>query len=91
MVTAPGLYQCVRWYLKPEKTVLVDLGGITFCGTSGLATLLDLADIVAGNSGRFALVVTTRAMARALSVTRLDEQFRIYADLEAALSALAQQ
>jgi anti-anti-sigma factor len=90
MVTAPGLYQCVRWYLKPDTTVLVDLGGVTFCGTSGLATLVDLSDIAAGNGGGFALVVATRAMQRALSVTRLDERFRVYPDVESARSECVQ-
>jgi anti-anti-sigma factor len=89
MVTAPGLYECVRWYVKSDATVLVDLGGITFCGTSGLATLLELSDIAAGNGGRFALVVTTRAMERALSVSQLEEQFTIFSEVDVALASCA--
>jgi anti-anti-sigma factor len=89
MITAPGLYQTARWYLKPDTTVLVDLGGVSFCGTSGLVTLLDLAEGAAANGGRLVLVVATRPMARALQVTRLDQRFSIFSEVDEALAACA--
>jgi anti-sigma B factor antagonist len=66
------------------RYVLVDLTGLTFMDSSGLATLLDGARDIAKRRGRMMLVVGDPAVLRVLEVTGLDGYFEIRDDYESA-------
>jgi anti-sigma B factor antagonist len=71
------------------RYVLVDLTGLTFMDSAGLATLLDGARDVAGRNGTMMLVVGDPAVLRVLEVTGLERYFEIRDDYESAAREFA--
>lgn len=68
----------------PERLVL-DLDGVTFLASSGLAVLIRAAQVVGEHGRRLRLVVGTRAVRRPLQITGSDQLFDLYDDLDAAV------
>jgi anti-sigma B factor antagonist len=71
------------------RHVLVDLTGLSFMDSAGMATLLTAARQLAKRSGTMTLVVGDRSVLRALEVTGLDRYFEIREDYEAAAREFA--
>jgi anti-sigma B factor antagonist len=88
LLTAPLLQRQLRPLLGGEGTVLVDLTGIGFLGSAGLAELTAARDTAATNGSRIVLVASGRAVVRPLEVTGLYPIFEIRESVEAALEAL---
>ena len=72
-----------------RATVVVDLSGVTFLASSGLAALITGARRAAGTGARLHLVTATRAVTRPLQVTGADALFETHPDLASALAATA--
>jgi anti-sigma B factor antagonist len=68
------------------RHVLVDLTGLSFMDSSGMATLLTAARRLAKRCGTMTLVVGDRSVLRVLEVTGLDRYFEIRDDYEVAAS-----
>jgi anti-anti-sigma factor len=66
------------------RYVLVDLTGLTFMDSAGVATLLSGARALAKRDGKMMLVVGDPVVMRVLEVTGLDGYFEIRDDLESA-------
>jgi anti-sigma B factor antagonist len=67
--------------------VVVDLTGVTFLASSGLAVLIGGARRVTALGGRLRLVAASRSVTRPLQVTGADALFDTFGDVASALAA----
>jgi anti-sigma B factor antagonist len=82
----------VREALKPliEKKIhriYVDLSGVTYIDSSGLAVLIDAMQRIGSYGGKFGLIAIPPSVRNVLEIARLDQVFRVYPDRDAALKA----
>jgi anti-sigma B factor antagonist len=70
--------------LSPTR-VVVDLSGVSYVDSSGLAVLIEALQQVHGNGGRLILCGLRETLRHIFSIARLDQVFTIRADREAAL------
>lgn len=68
--------------------LIVDLGGITFCGSAGLQVLAELSAAAAAADVPFAVVADRYPVLRALRLTRLDEAVPLHRTLDAARASI---
>jgi anti-anti-sigma factor len=83
--SAPMLRAGVRAALAGEPgALIVDLGGVTFCGSAGLQVLAEV--VAAAEAGRlpFAVVAAGRPVLRSLEVTRLAETLALHPTVDGA-------
>lgn len=66
---------------------MIDLTGVTFLASSGLAVLIRAAHRTEADAGRLRLVAATRAVRRPLEITGSDQLFDIQADVDSATGA----
>jgi anti-sigma B factor antagonist len=71
---------------KPKKLV-VDLSGVTYVDSSGLAVLIEAMQNVTEYGAEFALAGLQESVRTIFEIARLDQVFRIFPDAEAALAA----
>lgn len=69
------------------SAVVLDLEGITFLGTSGLAVLIELRDAARSAGVGLRLVCTSRRVVRPLMIAGLAPLFEVYGTVEKALAA----
>ncbi|GAB3465470.1 STAS domain-containing protein [Actinophytocola sediminis] len=69
--------------------LVVDLSGLTFIGSAGLALLVDLNNQCVERGVLLALVATGSVVPRAIQVTALDQVFSVHASLDDALGTPA--
>ena len=67
-------------------TVVLDLSGVGFLGSAGLAELVGANDRTALSGGRLVLVASSRTVLRPLEITGLNALFRIEESLDSALA-----
>jgi anti-sigma B factor antagonist len=67
-----------------EDALVVDLTGVTFLGSSGLALLIQGAERAAERGVRLRLVATSRVVRRPLDITGTERLFDVYADVSSA-------
>lgn len=65
-----------------QTQIAVDLAGVEFIDSSGLAALISGRKKAAETSGSLVLVAPTEPVKRALSVTGLDKVFKVYGSLD---------
>jgi anti-sigma B factor antagonist len=82
-----GLDEALEAARTDGADAVVDLSGVTFLASSGLAVLIGGARRVAEVGGRLRLVAASRAVTRPLQVTGADALFDIHDDLASALVA----
>jgi anti-sigma B factor antagonist len=89
-LTAPRLEADVAEAMNDVgAAVVVDLTGVTFLASSGLAVLIHAARRATESGGRLHVVAATRAVSRPITVTGADALFDTHADLHSALAAAA--
>ena len=71
---------------KPSP-VVVDLSKVTYIDSSGLAVLIEGMQNVNAYGGRFALAGLQESVRPIFEIARLDQVFKIYPDVDAALAA----
>ncbi|MBA2586720.1 MAG: STAS domain-containing protein [Chthoniobacterales bacterium] len=71
---------------KP-KTLVVDLSEVSYIDSSGLAILIEGMQSVEAYGGKFALAGLQENVQPIFEIARLDQVFRIFPDVEAALAA----
>ena len=88
--TAPRFRECMLELIDAGvDRLIIDLSGVTFIDSTALGVLIGGVRRVHSAGGSMALVVTTRAVSRVLSITGLDRVFTIHATRAAALESLA--
>jgi anti-sigma B factor antagonist len=86
-LTAPELDAALRELVSGSSGgLVVDLSGVTFLASSGLAVLIQAAQRAEDSGRRLHLVVASRAVLRPLEVTGSDQLFTLHRDLDAALA-----
>jgi anti-sigma B factor antagonist len=86
-LTAPELDTALRELVAIRAdTPVVDLSGVTFLASSGLAVLIQAAHRAADSGRTVHLVVSSRAVLRPLEVTGSDQLFTLHTTLDDALS-----
>jgi anti-sigma B factor antagonist len=87
-LTAPRFSAAVAELMNDRNNrLVVDLTGVTFLASSGLAVLIQAAHRAEERGGRLRLVVSTRAVRRPLEVTGTDQLFDMHADVRDATGA----
>lgn len=71
---------------KPDKLV-VDLSKVSYIDSSGLAVLIESMQEVEAYGGEFALAGLQEKVRPIFEIARLDQVFRIFPDVDAALAA----
>ncbi len=69
------------------KQLIVDLSRVSYIDSSGLAVLIEAMQNVAQYDGKFALAGLQDSVRPIFEIARLDQVFRIFPDVEAALAA----
>lgn len=81
---AVSLAQITQKKLDP---VVVDLSRVTYVDSSGLAVLIEGMQNTEEYAGKFALVGLQENVRSIFEIARLDQVFRIFPDVDAALAA----
>jgi anti-sigma B factor antagonist len=90
LLTANVLSDRLREHLAPANRVLaLDLTGVTFLGSAGLAEIVSASRKADEGAGRMLLVADNRAVLRPLEVTGLLPILTVYHSVEAAIEAAA--
>ncbi|MHC4591370.1 MAG: STAS domain-containing protein [Planctomycetota bacterium] len=91
IVAAPDLRDALLKHVKRkgEPRVLIDLSGLEFMDTSGLATLIEAHLTAERNGGKIVLFGLRPLVAELLEVTRVTELFSICETQQDAIAALA--
>jgi anti-sigma B factor antagonist len=84
-LTAPAFAAATKELVSsPDERLVVDMTGITFLASSGLAVLIQTAHRAEDRGLRLRLVAATRAVRRPLEITATDRLFELYSDLDTA-------
>ncbi len=81
----------VREQLDPciatkEPQIVVDLSGVSYMDSSGLAVFIEVMQRVHGYGGKFALCGLSESVRHIFAIACLDQVFRIFPDQAAALA-----
>ncbi|UCE77507.1 MAG: STAS domain-containing protein [Gammaproteobacteria bacterium] len=79
---SPDARKVILNNLKKRRHVLVDLSGVEYIDSSGVASLVEGLQYARSNDLGFSLVGVSEAAMNVLRLARLDQVFRIYASLE---------
>ena len=86
-LSAPVLDEAVdRLLAEPADTLVLDLTGVTFLASSGLAVLIRAQRVADERARTLRVVTATRAVLRVLEVTGADQLFAIHPTADDALA-----
>ena len=71
---------------KPER-VVIDLSGVTYIDSAGLAALIQAMQKVEAYGGKFFLAGLQETVRSIFEISRLDQVFQIFPDTDAALAS----
>ncbi len=86
LLTAPDLQAAVAEHLETAECLVVDLTGVSFFGSLGLATLIRAADRAAERGVRLALVAGP-LVTRTMELTKTVEMFSFFASVDDAVGS----
>jgi anti-sigma B factor antagonist len=72
---------------KKPKQLVVDLSGVTYIDSAGLAALIEGMQKTEAYGGKFALAGLQETVRSIFEIARLDQIFRIFPNVDAALAA----
>ena len=72
---------------KKPKRLVVDLSGVTYIDSAGLAAFIQEMQKVEAYGGKFALAGLQETVRSIFEISRLDQVFQIFPDVDAALVA----
>ncbi|HYH28863.1 MAG TPA: STAS domain-containing protein [Pseudonocardia sp.] len=90
MLTSPQLRSLVLDQFEPEsgvELVVLDLEGVTFLGTSGLAVLIEVREAAHTAGVELRIACTARRVLRPLTIAGLIPLFDIHDSIDQALAA----
>ncbi len=80
--SSPEARQALLACVDRKVPVLVDLSGVSYIDSSGVASLVEAFQAARKGGRAFALVAVSEATLRVLQLARLDEVFTIYETVE---------
>lgn len=87
MLTAPQLRAGALEHLDAGGALVLDLSGVTFLGSAGLAVLVEASQQAKRRGSAFRVVAVERAVTRPLAATGLGEVFSVFESVDQALEA----
>jgi anti-sigma B factor antagonist len=72
---------------KKPKQLVIDLSRVTYIDSAGLAAFIEGMQKVEAYGGKFALASLQETVRSIFEISRLDQVFRIFPDVDAALAA----
>lgn len=84
--TAPAVRKALLDHLKKGRNLLIDLAGVSYIDSSGIASLVEGLQLARKQGNDLALVSVSQRVHRVLELARLDKVFTLHADLAGALS-----
>lgn len=84
---SPDARQTILGCLDKDRHVLVDLSGVTYIDSSGVASLVEGYQTAKKNSLKFGLVGVSDAALGVLQLARLDKVFPIHASVQERLNS----
>jgi anti-sigma B factor antagonist len=88
LASSPEARKILLSCVDKGQPVLVDLSGVTYIDSSGIASLVESFQKVRKKGGTFFLVSVSEAALRVLSLARLDKVFTIHPSVEDGLASL---
>lgn len=85
MQSAPALRTYVTTNLAGDGKFVLDLSGVSFLGSAGLAVLVEAAQESRTRAVAFSVVAADRAVSRPIAATGLGEVFDVHKSLDEAL------
>ncbi|TYB45817.1 STAS domain-containing protein [Nonomuraea sp. PA05] len=90
LACAPGLHHFIAQVRRhPTDHLIFDMAEVTFMDSMGLRVLLDAYTLAERHGGAVHLTALHGAPARLLSITGLDQRFRLHPSTGTALAAVA--
>jgi anti-sigma B factor antagonist len=86
LVTVPGLEAAIAEHVAAAPCLVLDLSGVTFFGSLGVAALMR-ATTLAEERGTRLLVVVADRVRRTMEVTKTASLFTVYGSVEEALGS----
>ena len=83
--SSPRARELLLGLVRGGRSVLVDLSGVGYIDSSGVASLIEAFQLARRSGPAFALVAPSTAALRVLQLARLDRVFHIHATLAEAL------
>lgn len=84
---SPNLRRQLMDLMFDRRDVLVDLAGVSYIDSSGIACLVEAYQAARRNGTRFVLVAVSAPVMRVLQLARLDKVFALAETAQAALSS----
>ena len=84
--SSPRLRQRLTGLMTGGRTVVVDMSGVEYIDSSGIASLVEAYQRARGVGDRYVLAAVSRAAARVLGLARLDKVFELADSIEAAVA-----
>jgi anti-sigma B factor antagonist len=86
---SPELRASLRTIIDEEKTkrLVVDLSGVPFIDSSGIAVLIGAMQSLEHEGGTFLIAGAQEGVRMIFESARLDQYFRLYPDVDAAIAA----
>ena len=85
--TSPEAREQLLELLQDRRHVLVDLSGVEYIDSSGIASLVEALQYAKSNGLSFGLVDISEAAQQVIRLARLDKVFALYDTVEEALAA----
>ena len=85
--SSPVVRQQLLACFEEQTRVIVDLSGVSYIDSSGVASLVEAFQLARKKGGFFSLVSVSPAVMRVLSLARLDKVFSIHPTVDAAVAA----
>jgi anti-sigma B factor antagonist len=91
MVTAPGFAEQVQYHVTERDqdgrsmSVVLDLSGVTFLGSAGLAVLAQARNLALARAVNVQVVAASRTVLRPMEVTGLDKVLTVVPDVATAI------
>lgn len=83
---SPNVRRQLMELMFDRRDVLVDLAGVSYIDSSGIACLVEAYQMARKNANRFVLVSVSPSVLRVLQLARLDKVFTLVETLDAALA-----
>jgi anti-sigma B factor antagonist len=71
---------------KKPRRLVIDLSAVTYIDSAGLAALIEAMQKVEGYGGKFLLAGLQETVRSIFEISRLDQVFQIFPDVDAALA-----
>ena len=84
--SSPAARKLLLKSIDDSTQVLVDLSGVTYIDSSGVASLVEALQVSKKNGTRFALAAASEPTRRVLELARLDKVFTIHKTVDAGLA-----